>query len=182
VDSDTEKEITAFVTGRAPALLRTAYALCGDRHAAEDLVQNALVKAASRWSRIRGEPENYVRSVLYREFLSGWRRMRRRPETVMADVPERAARDDHADATAERLALRELIRTLPPRQRAVIVLRYLEDVSVDEVAAILGCSRGTVGSQTARALAHLRRSSGAIPTDRADGERPSRIAAGEVTP
>jgi RNA polymerase sigma-70 factor (sigma-E family) len=157
VKSESEREFTAFVSARGQALLRAAHALCGDRYAAEDLVQTALAKAASRWSGIRGEPEPYVRAVLYREFVSGWRKRRRRAESVVAAVPEGTGdRRDHAEATVNRLMLRDLIDTLPPRQRAVIVLRYLEDVSIEEAAQILGCSKNTIGSQTSRALAHLR--------------------------
>jgi RNA polymerase sigma-70 factor (sigma-E family) len=163
VDSDARNEFTAFVNARGQALLRSAYALCGNRHTAEDLVQSSLAKAASRWSRIQGEPEHYVRTVLYREFVSGWRHGRRRPESVTAQPPE-PEHADHADATTDRLALRQLINTLPPRQRAVIVLRYLEDMSVDQVAEMLACTRGTVSSQTTRALAHLRRQESAFPS------------------
>jgi RNA polymerase sigma-70 factor (sigma-E family) len=156
VDSNASNDFTAFVAARGHALLRSAYALCGNRHTAEDLVQSALAKAASRWTWIHGEPEHYVRTVLYREFVSGWRHRRRRPESVTAQLPEHQ-RADHAEETTDRIALRQLIDTLPPRQRAVIVLRYLEDMSVDQVADVLGCTRGTVSSQANRALAHLRR-------------------------
>ena len=166
MDSSSQYDFTTFVTGRGHALLRSAYALCGNQHTAEDLVQSALAKAASRWTRIQGEPEHYVRTVLYREFVSGWRHRRRRPETVVADLPD-DGHSDHADATTDRVALRQLIATLPPRQRAVIVLRYLEDMSVDEVAGVLGCTRGTVSSQATRALAHLRRSNPTLRDDRA---------------
>jgi len=157
VNTEAQDEFTAFVAARGQALLRSAYALCGNQHTAEDLVQNALAKAAGRWSRINGEPEHYVRTVLYREFVSSWRYRRRRPENIVADLPH-PGQSDHSDAIANRLMLRQLIAALPPRQRAVIVLRYLEDMSVDQVAEILGCSRGTVSSQATRALAHLRRS------------------------
>jgi RNA polymerase sigma-70 factor (sigma-E family) len=166
VDSSSQNDFTAFVAARGHALLRSAYALCGNQHTAEDLVQSALAKAAGRWTRIKGEPEHYVRTVLYREFVSGWRHRRRRPETVVADLPD-DGHTDHTDATTDRVALRQLIATLPPRQRAVIVLRYLEDMSVDEVAEMLGCTRGTVSSQATRALAHLRRSSRTLQDDRA---------------
>jgi len=157
VNRDAEQDFIAFVAQRGHALMRTAYALAGDQHTAEDLVQSALAKTAGRWASIRGEPEPYVRRALYREFVSGWRHRRRRPELVVPVVPDRAAAPDPADAATDRLLLRELIATLPPRQRAVIVLRFLEDVSVDGVAEILGCTTGTVGSQTTRALAHLRK-------------------------
>ena len=149
-------DFTLFVTQRSHALLRAAYALAGDQHAAEDLVQTSLAKAAGNWSRIAGEPEHYVRRVLYREFVSAWRWRRRRPEQVTDRLPERAARRDIADDTVVRLHLRAALADLPPRQRAVVVLRYLEDRSEQEVADILGCSPGTVASQASRALAKLR--------------------------
>ncbi len=182
MDSNAEDDFTAFVAARRHVLLRAAYALTGDQHGAEDLVQNALTKAASRWARIRGEPEHYVRVVIYREFVSGWRRRRRRPESIVATVPDEINGGDPADASVNRLAMRALIATLPPRQRAVIVLRYLEDMSVEQVAAILGCTRGTVGSQTTRALAHLRRHHDDRHHDDRDGtRRPVRLSAPEVT-
>lgn len=176
MDSSAEHDFTAFVAGRRHMLLRAAYALTGDQHAAEDLVQNALTKAAGKWTRIREEPEHYVRVVIYREFVSSWRYRRRRPESIVATVPDAVTGVDPADASVDRLALRSLIATLPPRQRAVIVLRYLEDMSVDQVAEILGCTRGTVGSQTTRALAHLRRQG-----DREGFRRPMQLPATEVT-
>lgn len=149
-------DFTLFVSQRGHALLRAAYALTGDQHAAEDLVQSALAKLAGHWSRIDGEPEPYVRRILYREFVSAWRWRRRRPEYVTDRLPDRAARDDVAADTVVRLELRRALAALPPRQRAVVVLRYLEDRSEQEVAEILGCSPGTVGSQASRALAKLR--------------------------
>jgi RNA polymerase sigma-70 factor (sigma-E family) len=192
VNSDAEQDFTAFVESRSHVLLRAAYALCGDQHSAEDLLQSTLAKTASNWTRIRGEPEHYVRAVLYREFVSGWRRRRRRAETIVAQVPDRQLRADQADATTDRIALRALLQSLPPRQRAVIVLRYLEDMSVDQVAEVLGCSRGTVGSQTTRALIHLRRAGHLLRDDAPDtpaprtptsgGTHPSPLATREVTP
>lgn len=156
VSESIEEEFTAFVTGSAHALLRSAYALTGDQHTAEDLVQTALAKAYSRWRRIDGDPEPYVRRIIYHDFVSGWRRRRRRGETSMADVPERPASGRFDHDTALRLLLRDALLALPPRQRAVIILRYLEDLSVDETAAILECRKGTVASQANRALAKLR--------------------------
>jgi len=156
VDADTEREFTAFVRQRGQALLRTAYALCVNQHDAEDLVQNALAKTSLRWSRIQGDPEHYVRRVMYRDFVSAWRWRRVRPEVSVADVPQAPAADTHDDQTVTRLTLRAAIRELPPRQRAVVVLRYLEDMSERDVAEALGCTAGTVASQASRALARLR--------------------------
>jgi RNA polymerase sigma-70 factor (sigma-E family) len=136
-----------------------AYALTGNQHAAEDLLQNALAKAALRWTRIRGDAEPYVKRILYRDCVSIWRLSRWRRETTVASPPERAAADPAAD-TDLRLVLREALRRLPPRQRAVLVLRYLDDLSEQQVAELLGCSPGTVGSQASRALSRLRRTLG----------------------
>jgi len=150
-----EVEFTEFVAGRGPALLRAAYALTGEEHAAHDLVQTALAKAFVRWRHIRTGPEQYVRRIMYNSHISAWRSFRRR-EVPVADVPDRAATGDAGGSTDLRLALRDALRRLPPRQRAIVVLRFLEDVSVEETARILGCRVGTVGSQTSRALAKLR--------------------------
>jgi RNA polymerase sigma-70 factor (sigma-E family) len=156
VDQRTERDFTAFVTERTHVLFRVAYALCGDQHAAEDLLQGALAKAAVKWSSISGEAEYYVRRILYRDFINAWRWRRRRPEWSMARLPERGARPDLADEAVQRLHIRAALAALPPRQRAVLVLRYLEDLPEHQVAEILGCAPGTVASQASRALAKLR--------------------------
>ncbi len=162
MDAQAEEDFTRFVAERTPALLRVAHALTGDRHAAEDLVQNALAKAMLKWRQIGDSPEAYVRRILYHDHISGWRRRRRRPETVMAQLPERPS-DDRTDDAHLRMVIREALLELPPRQRAVIVLRYLDDRSEREVAEILGCREGTVASQASRALAKLR---ALVPGDR----------------
>ncbi|GIE20113.1 SigE family RNA polymerase sigma factor [Winogradskya humida] len=151
-----ETEFTAFVAERSHALVRVAYALTGDQRAAEDLVQGALAKAYARWPRIRGEAEPYVRRIIYNDRASGWRHRARLAELTMAELPDRPAPGslDH-DATV-RLVLRQALLALPPRQRAVLVLRYLEDRSIEETAEVLGCRPGTVASQAARGLAKLR--------------------------
>jgi RNA polymerase sigma-70 factor (sigma-E family) len=156
VDPVVEREFTEFVVARTRGLMRVAYALTGDQYAAEDLLQSALAKAAMRWSHISGDPEPYVRRILYHDHISWWRRRRRRPETPMAELPERAGPADFAGQTHLRLLLRDALGTLPPRQRAVLILRYLEDRSEREVAELLGCRPGTVASQASRALTRLR--------------------------
>jgi len=162
VDRAAEAEFSAFVAERGHALFRTAYALTGNQHAAEDLLQVSLAKLVLYWNRVTDDPEAYARRIIYREHISLWRRMWRRRETPTDSPPEaRLAERDHAGAALDRVLLREMLRTLPPRQRAVIVLRYLEDRSEQEVADILGCTTGTVGSQASRALAKLRASLGA---------------------
>jgi RNA polymerase sigma-70 factor (sigma-E family) len=156
-----EDSFNAFVVARTPALLRAAYLLTGDQQLAEDLVQTALVRAGMRWERIAasGDPEPYVRTVLYREHVSSWRRRRRLPEVLSAELPEprKAPADrDFAEQVVTAQALRPALLSLPPRLRAVVVLRYFEDLTETEVATVLGCSVGTVRSQTARGLMRLR--------------------------
>ena len=141
-----------FVAARRQALLRTAYLLTGSHDDAEDLVQVALVKTVPHWSRIADHPEPYVRTVLARESVSRWRRRRWR-EVSTATLPERHAPE--TDPT-DREALRVALTTLAPRQRAVIVLRYFEDLTERQTAEALGIGVGTVKSQTRDALARLR--------------------------
>ena len=118
-------------------------------------MQTALAKAFSRWRRI-DEPEPYLRRMIYNEFASGWRSRRRQTEVSVAEPPERAGNGLMEADTALRLLLRDALRALPPRQRAVLILRYFEDLSVEETAAVLSCRQGTVASQASRGLAKLR--------------------------
>jgi RNA polymerase sigma-70 factor (sigma-E family) len=156
MDDASAREFGEFVAERGHVLFRSAYALTGDRHAAEDLLQNALAKAVLHWRQIDSDAEAYIRRILYRDFISAWRWRIRRPERVAADLPDVGVPGDHAAETVQRLMLYAAIRRLPPRQRAVLVLRYLEDLSEQQVAEVIGCSVGTVGSQLSRALARLR--------------------------
>ncbi|MFC4907036.1 SigE family RNA polymerase sigma factor [Actinomadura gamaensis] len=146
-----------FVAARGPALLRSAFLLTGDRHLAEDLVQTALVKVAPRWRRVAddGDPEPYVRKILYHEHLNWWRR-RGRHVYPSAAPPEPAGHPDIADGAVRSMLLGQALGKLTARQRAMIVLRFYEDRSESETAQLLGCSVGTVKSQTHRALARLR--------------------------
>jgi RNA polymerase sigma-70 factor (sigma-E family) len=146
-----------FVDNRSSALLKTAVLLSGgDRHAGEDLLQNALAKAAGRWQRI-DEPEAYVRQILYRQQVSRWRLKWRRRELTVAEPPEGARADADASSAAElRVVMREALSRLTARQRTVLVLRYFEDLPEADVARLLGCSVGTVRSTTHRSLARLR--------------------------
>jgi RNA polymerase sigma-70 factor (sigma-E family) len=149
-----EADFDAFVVARSPALLRTAYLLVGDEGLAEDLLQTALTKSWFAWKRITGEPEAYVRRVLVTTSASWWRRRWTR-EMPTADLPERRSSVE-ADGLVEEQDLWDAIARLPRRQRAVVVLRYLEDRTEAETAQLLGCSVGTVKSQCAKALAKLR--------------------------
>jgi RNA polymerase sigma-70 factor (sigma-E family) len=136
--------------------MRTAYLLAGEKHLAEDLLQDALTKVADRWWRIKREDraEAYARTVLYREYLS-WRRLRRSGELPAESLPEPPG-DDFTDHSVCRITLDRALARLSPRQRAVLVLRFYEDRSVTETAAMLGCSAGAVKSNTHDALARLR--------------------------
>lgn len=154
MDSQNDEEFRRFVAGRSLALLRSAYALCGDRDVAEDLVQGALAKLYRRWHKI-DEPEGYVRRIIYNDQASRWRRRLILREDPVDTVPDRAA-PDAVEAVGDRMDVLALLQRLAPRQRAVLVLRYYEDLSEREIAALLGCSTGTVRSQAHRALAKLR--------------------------
>jgi RNA polymerase sigma-70 factor (sigma-E family) len=152
-----DAEFRGFVAARGPALLRTAYLLTGDQQLAEDLVQTALEKAVRHWGSIRASAaaEAYVRQTMYREQISVWRR-RRVSELPSGTVPEprRAASDQ--DAVEDRIVMRTALLQLGRRQRTVLVLRYFEDLTEQQVADVLGISVGTVKSQAHKALAHLR--------------------------
>jgi RNA polymerase sigma-70 factor (sigma-E family) len=157
-------DFTDFVRGRSTALLRTAVLLTGgDRGHAEDLLQGVLERMYVRWRRIRTSPEAYARRALVHAAMNRSRGRRRRPEIPLADPdgPGAGRPDETAGVDARDLVVRALL-TLPPRQRAVLVLRYFDDLSEVETAAALDISPGTVKSQTARALARLRER---IPTD-----------------
>ncbi|NUR08073.1 MAG: SigE family RNA polymerase sigma factor [Nocardioidaceae bacterium] len=141
----------AFVAARSGALFGTALLLTGDRHLAEDLLRTALAKSWLAWRRITGDPEAYVRRVLVNTYVSMWRR-RWNGETPTETLPEEGRDEAGAEVRHD---LRLALRRLPRRQRAVVVLRYVEDLSERQVAELLGCSVGTVKSQASRALAKL---------------------------
>jgi RNA polymerase sigma-70 factor (sigma-E family) len=146
-----------FVEARYTDLLRVAYHLTGSAYEAEDLVQSALVKAMGRWKRI-DDPDAYLRRVMINHRTSVWRRWRSR-EVPIAVLPDRPA-GDAADRVVERQAMYQAMRSLSPRTRAVIVLRYVADLSEAQVAAVLDCSVGTVKSSASRGLARLREALG----------------------
>jgi RNA polymerase sigma-70 factor (sigma-E family) len=140
-----------FVRARGEALLRYGYVLSGNSEDAADLVQEALARLGDAWSRVRrkDDPEGYVRTTMVRLHINAWRRRHR--EDLVAAVPEHGRFDRYEDAD-----LWAELRRLPPRQRAVLVLRYYEDLPDEKIAEVLGVSRGTVRSQAARALGKLR--------------------------
>lgn len=152
--SQDDRDFDEFVMARGAALLRTGYLLTGDRQLGEDLVQTSLAKTYRHWARVRGgSPEAYVRQVMVRENISWWRR-RRIAESPVETVPDGASagRED----VDLRLTLDGALRQLTPHQRAVVVLRYYDDLTERQTADLLGCSVGTVKSQAHRALARLR--------------------------
>jgi RNA polymerase sigma-70 factor (sigma-E family) len=157
-----EERFREFARGNAAALRRSAYLLCGDWHLADDLTQTTLIKLHGAWPRVAGrhQPVSYARKILLRCWLDEKRRPWRRAERRDGDLPDGAdpaggpaAAQDIAGLRAE---LFGMLGTLPPRQRAVLVLRYFDALSVGETAVVLGCSEGTVKSQAARGLATMR--------------------------
>ncbi len=140
-----------FVAARRPALLRSAYLLTGSQADAEDLVQATLLRVVPHWRRIARDPEPYVRRVLARESVTRWRGRRWRERSV-AQLPERPS----PEPVSDRMALRAALATLSPRQRAVLVLRYYEDLTEPATAEALGISVGTVKSHAREGLARLR--------------------------
>lgn len=151
-------DLREFVRVHYSHLLRTAFLLTGSSHAAEDLLQTALLGAMRRWDRI-DDPVAYLRRAMVNRRVSLWRRVGSR-EVLTAALPEPVGRarlaPDHARDVAQRDALLTALGRLPARMRAVLVLRYWEDLSEAETAVILGCSPGTVKSQASRGLARLR--------------------------
>jgi|SRR4051812_25746472 len=154
-----ESEFDAFVVGRSPALLRSAYLLVQDEGLAEDLLQTALTKAWFAWRRIE-DPEAYVRRIMVTTSASWWRRRWQR-ETPTDDPERPTPRFGPDEPPDDAQDLWVALGRLPKRQRAVVVLRYLEDRSQEDTAYLMGCSVGTVKSQCSKALAKLR-SDGAL--------------------
>ena len=168
-----EDEFREFVAARSSALLRTAYLLAGDWATAEDLLQTALTKTYLAWKRLGGieAVEPYARRVLVNTATSWWRR-RWHGERPTEQLPERAGPDRHAEALDRDVMWRQ-VRALPARQRAVLVLRFYEDLSEAQVADLLEIAPGTVKSQTSRALATLRKrlaEAGLAPTGQPGSE------------
>ena len=155
VDSP-EESFSSYVRARLAALSRIAYLLTGDAHLAEDLVQQCLAQVATRWQQIAaaGDPEPYVRKVLYRQHISWWRRWRH-DAVPSAQLPEQVV-PDSTDMVAAAVAVRAALAQLAPKQRAVLVLRFYEDLSEAQTAEVLGCSVSTVKSQTRDALSRMR--------------------------
>ena len=154
--STRDADFAAYMQARQPALLRTAYLLTGDAHTAEDVVATALAKLYLSWDKVREREsvDGYVRRIIANETTSLWRRPWRRRE-LAADVLPESGREDAYDE-GRTAAVWQAVSSLPARQRAVVVLRYYEELSEAEIAHVLGISPGTVKSQASRALATLR--------------------------
>ena len=143
-----------FVVARSRQLQRTAYLLTRDHHLAQDLVQTTYARVWPHWSRITDDPTAYVRRVMVNTYTSWWRR-KWRGETPTEQMPD-DGRPTGQDQVDDRTMLMGALGRLPARQRAIVVLRFLEDLSESETAEIMGCSIGNVKSQASRALAKLR--------------------------
>ncbi|HTZ91611.1 MAG TPA: SigE family RNA polymerase sigma factor [Streptosporangiaceae bacterium] len=154
--------LSALVADRGAALLATATLLAGSRAAGEDLLQAALERVMRHWHRVSDDPEIYLRRTIYHLAVDQWRARRRQPEvlgrtgTQLETDALHAGQSDGTDAVHLRMALIQGLSQLPPRQRAVLVLRYWEQLSESEAADVLGCSVGTVKSSASRGLARLR--------------------------
>ena len=153
--------LESFLAARGEPLLRTAVLLTGSKEAGEDLLQAGLERLLRHWQRIEGDPEGYLRRTLYNLAADGWRRQRawRRRLPLLQNETAPAVADGTREVDTRDALIRLLIR-LPPRQRAVIVARYWEQLSEAETAAVLGCSVGSVKASSSRGLQRLRELSG----------------------
>ncbi|WP_345456998.1 SigE family RNA polymerase sigma factor [Nocardioides marinquilinus] len=158
-----DAEFTAYLHARQPSLLRTAYLLTGDRHVAEDVLQTSLAKLYLAWDKVRDRDsvDAYLRRIMVNENNSLWRRGWKRREHTTEVLPEGDPHHDQHDE-GQGAALWDVVQSLPPKARAVLVLRYYEQLSEAETADVLGISTGTVKSQCSRAIASLRQR---VPVD-----------------
>jgi RNA polymerase sigma-70 factor (sigma-E family) len=166
--------LDALVADRGGALLATATLLAGGPAAGEDLLQAALERVMRHWHRVRDEPEIYLRRTIYHLAVDQWRSRRRHPEVLGRTGTElnATAQSDGTDAVDLRLALIQGLAQLPPRQRAVLVLRYWEQLSESEAADVLDCSLGTVKSSASRGLARLREATAAWTVEGPPADKP----------
>jgi RNA polymerase sigma-70 factor (sigma-E family) len=147
------EDFTSYAQARQQHLYRTAYLLCGSRDRAQDLVQTTLVSLLRSWKKARRAeyPDAYAKKALVHAFLADRRKQRQEVDALSLAVDSRATTD-----TDLRIVVFEALRTLPPKPRAIVILRYWEDLSVEETATLMGCSTGNVKSQCSRSLAKLR--------------------------
>ena len=155
-------DLESFLAERGEPLLRTAVLLAGTREAGEDLLQAGLERLLRHWSRINGDPEGYLRRTLYNLAADGWRRQRAWRRRLLQNETVTAVADGTTEVDA-RDALIRLLMQLPPRQRAVVVARYWEQLTEAETAEVLGCSVGSVKASASRGMHRLRELSGTAP-------------------
>ena len=157
-EADERRQFGEYFAARRDTVRRTAYLLCGDWHWADDLTQAAFVRLAAAWSTVRDRRalDAFVRTCLVRVYLAETRRLWRRRERPYGEPPDVAEPHDGPERLAQRELFAAALRRLPARQRATLVCRFYQELDVAETAAVLGCSVGTVKSQTARGLAALR--------------------------
>ena len=148
----TDPGYSEFVRARQGRLRRAAYLMCGDAAQAEDLLQEALIALAEKWETVE-HPDAFVRRVIYRQRVSWWRRSRH--ELATGTLPEGGV-DDGSDVRARDAEVHDVLRTLPPRQRAALVLRYFEDLTEAQTAEVMGVAVGTVKSLSHQAVARMR--------------------------
>jgi RNA polymerase sigma-70 factor (sigma-E family) len=173
-------EFASFAAAVAPRLRRTAYLMCGNWHSAEDRTHTTLTKLFASWNRI-GQRDNlggYATRTLLNTYLAE-RRRRQSSELPAANLPDRAAQ---VDSPEQRMDIMAALAGLPPKARAIVVLRYWSDLSIEQVAELLGCSAGNVKSQSARALERLRQLMGEDLTDSTAGPGESGHATTGVQP
>jgi RNA polymerase sigma-70 factor (sigma-E family) len=165
-----DERLADYVRGQWPALVRYATLVCGDASEAEEIVQSTLTRVAVRWRFVQDKdnPDGYVRRALVRACIDSGKRRRREP--AIERLPE-AGVPDQSGRVADSDAVRRALATLPARQRAVLVLRYLDDASEAKTAEMLGCSVGTVKSQTSKGLAKLRELVELAASDVTEGTR-----------
>jgi len=156
--ADAADDFDGWVASRSRELVQFAYLVTGSQDAADEAVQTALTKACEHWARISriSDQDAYVRRMIVNAHISWWRKFRRR-ESPVAEVHQSAYVDDPASAASRTDAVWQLCQTLPTRQRAAVVLRFYEDLTYPEIAAVLDCPEATVRSYIHRALAALRR-------------------------
>jgi RNA polymerase sigma-70 factor (sigma-E family) len=174
-DDGVEESFTAFVRASGERHLRVAVLLTGDWHAAEDLVQASLVKLYRAWPGVDqacGDPDAYLRRIMVNTHRSWWRARWRR-EAPVAQLPDGPGRGEDADQRALAVSIRQALRRLSPRQRAVLVLRYYEDLPEAEIASLLGCSAGSVKAHAHRGLRALRGDLGALDGQWPPGDPPA---------
>lgn len=165
-------DLTAFLAARGDALLRTAVLLTPGREAGQDLLQESLERLLRKWNKVHGDPESYLRRIMYHRAIDGWRSRARRREVF--GLPADVAVTDHAARLDLRLTLIAALERLTPRQRAAVVARYWEQLSEAETAAALGCSVSAVKAASARGLRTLREAM------RPDGDYARKLSAKET--